>query len=165
MPTPPCRVAGQFESQARVHQHFYLVGDVFRGVSQIFRFALSCWHCQFPSSFHRVAAASPSRSALSRSSRLIADKNLRIWSPASCTLSAPDGAAVVDTPSAESSPAKGQRSVDFRGTRVPVSALFSNLEGGATIDEFMEWFPGVSREQVNLVLEHASRSLNDPVTA
>jgi uncharacterized protein (DUF433 family) len=47
----------------------------------------------------------------------------------------------------------------FRGTRVPVSALFSNLEGGATVDEFIEWFPGVSREQVNLVLEHAARSL------
>jgi uncharacterized protein (DUF433 family) len=53
----------------------------------------------------------------------------------------------------------------FRGTRVPVSALFANLEGGATVDEFMEWFPGVSREQVNLVLEHASRSLAEPVSA
>jgi len=53
----------------------------------------------------------------------------------------------------------------FRKTRVPVSALFSNLEGGATIDEFLEWFPGVSRDQVNLVLEHASRSLGDPVPA
>jgi uncharacterized protein (DUF433 family) len=53
----------------------------------------------------------------------------------------------------------------FRGTRVPVSALFTNLEGGATVDEFLEWFPGVSREQVNSVLEHASRSLGDPVPA
>jgi uncharacterized protein (DUF433 family) len=53
----------------------------------------------------------------------------------------------------------------FRGTRVPVSALFSNLEGGATINEFLEWFPGVSREQVNLVLQHASNSLTDPVSA
>jgi uncharacterized protein (DUF433 family) len=53
----------------------------------------------------------------------------------------------------------------FRRTRVPVSALFSNLEGGATVDEFLEWFPGVSRELVNLVLEHASRSLGDPVPA
>jgi uncharacterized protein (DUF433 family) len=49
---------------------------------------------------------------------------------------------------------------------VPVSALFSNLEGGATIDEFLEWFPGVSREQVKQVLEHASRSLgDDPLAA
>jgi uncharacterized protein (DUF433 family) len=53
----------------------------------------------------------------------------------------------------------------FRGTRVPVSALFANLEGGATVEEFMEWFPGVSREQVNAVLEHAARSLNEPVPA
>jgi uncharacterized protein (DUF433 family) len=53
----------------------------------------------------------------------------------------------------------------FRGTRVPVSALFANLEGGATVDEFLEWFPGVSRNQVNVVLEHAARSLGDPVPA
>ena len=53
----------------------------------------------------------------------------------------------------------------FRGTRVPVSALFSNIEGGATVTEFLEWFPGVSREQANTVLEHASRSLGDAVPA
>ncbi len=53
----------------------------------------------------------------------------------------------------------------FRRTRVPVSALFANLEGGATVDEFLEWFPGVSREQVKLVLEHAARSLGDPIPA
>lgn len=53
----------------------------------------------------------------------------------------------------------------FRGTRVPVAALFSNLEGGATVDEFLEWFPGVSREQVSMVLEHAARSLASPIPA
>ena len=53
----------------------------------------------------------------------------------------------------------------FRGTRVPVSALFANLEGGATVDEFLEWFPGVGREQVMIVLQHAAKSLNDPVPA
>jgi uncharacterized protein (DUF433 family) len=47
----------------------------------------------------------------------------------------------------------------FRGTRVPVSALFANLEGGATVEEFLEWLPGVSREQVQGVLQHAARSL------
>ena len=47
----------------------------------------------------------------------------------------------------------------FKGTRVPVRALFENLEGGATVDEFLEWFPGVTREQVEAVLEHAQRSL------
>ena len=47
----------------------------------------------------------------------------------------------------------------FRNTRVPVKALFENLEGGATVDEFLEWFEGVQREQVEAVLEHAQRSL------
>jgi uncharacterized protein (DUF433 family) len=47
----------------------------------------------------------------------------------------------------------------FRGTRVPVKALFENLEGGATIEEFLTWFPGVKREHVEKVLEHAQRSL------
>jgi uncharacterized protein (DUF433 family) len=46
----------------------------------------------------------------------------------------------------------------FRGTRVPVSALFENLEGGATVDQFLEWFPGVSRAHVDAVLEHAALS-------
>jgi uncharacterized protein (DUF433 family) len=47
----------------------------------------------------------------------------------------------------------------FRSTRIPVSALFENLEGGATVDQFLEWFPGVMREQVDAVLEHAARSV------
>ena len=47
----------------------------------------------------------------------------------------------------------------FKGTRVPVSALFENLEGGARVDDFLEWFPGVTREQVDSVLELAERSL------
>src|SRR5579885_913749 len=60
----------------------------------------------------------------------------------------------------ERNPAKLSGAWVFKGTRVPVSALFSNLEGGATIDEFLEWFPGVKRDQVNTVLEHACRSLD-----
>lgn len=47
----------------------------------------------------------------------------------------------------------------FKGTRVPVTALFENLETGASIDEFLEWFPGVTRTQVEAVLAHAGRSL------
>ena len=47
----------------------------------------------------------------------------------------------------------------FRGTRVPVSALFENIEGGATVDQFVQWFPGVTREQIDAVLEHAARSV------
>jgi len=47
----------------------------------------------------------------------------------------------------------------FRGTRVPVRALFENLETGATIDQFLEWFPGVTSDQVVAVLAHAEQSL------
>ncbi len=47
----------------------------------------------------------------------------------------------------------------FKGTRVPVAALFENLEGGATVDDFLEWFQGVTRQQVESVLKHAEQSL------
>ena len=47
----------------------------------------------------------------------------------------------------------------FRGTRVPVKALFENLEEGARVSDFLEWFPGVTRDQVDAVLKHAERSL------
>ena len=47
----------------------------------------------------------------------------------------------------------------FKGTRVPVKALFENLESGARVDEFLAWFPGVTREQVDAVLQHAELSL------
>ena len=47
----------------------------------------------------------------------------------------------------------------FKGTRVPVKALFENLEDGARVDDFLEWFPGVTREQVEAVLRHAEQSL------
>jgi len=40
-----------------------------------------------------------------------------------------------------------------------VSALFENLESGATLGEFLEWFPGVMRNQVEAVLAHARGSL------
>ena len=59
----------------------------------------------------------------------------------------------------ERSPEKVSGAWLFKGTRVPVKALFENLEGGARVEEFLEWFPGVSREQVDAVLEHAQRSL------
>ena len=59
----------------------------------------------------------------------------------------------------ERDPAKVSGAWVFKGTRVPVKALFENLEDGATIDEFLVWFPGVTREQVEAVLEHAEQSL------
>ena len=48
----------------------------------------------------------------------------------------------------------------FRGTRVPVDALLSNLEAGVSIDEFLENFPSVSREQVVQVLEFSRTTLH-----
>ena len=46
----------------------------------------------------------------------------------------------------------------FRGTRVPVAALFENLEDGVGVGEFVALFPGVTSDQVRAVLEHAARS-------
>jgi uncharacterized protein (DUF433 family) len=47
----------------------------------------------------------------------------------------------------------------FRNTRIPVVALFENLEGGASVDDFLSWFPGVTREQVEAVLGYTIQSL------
>ncbi len=47
----------------------------------------------------------------------------------------------------------------FAGTRVPVTAFFENLEAGATVDEFVEWFPGVKRAQALAVLQYTESSL------
>jgi len=47
----------------------------------------------------------------------------------------------------------------FKGTRVPVTALFANLEDGRRIDNFLDWFPGVSREEIEAPLKHVEASL------
>jgi uncharacterized protein (DUF433 family) len=49
----------------------------------------------------------------------------------------------------------------FKNTRVPLDSLLENLEGGATVDEFVEWFPGVERAQVEAVLEYARQALKE----
>ena len=59
----------------------------------------------------------------------------------------------------ERTPGKFSGAWVFKGTRVPVKALFENLEAGARVHEFLEWFPGVTRQQVEAVLEFAERSL------
>jgi uncharacterized protein (DUF433 family) len=59
----------------------------------------------------------------------------------------------------ERTPAKVSGAWVFKGTRVPVKALFENLEDGARLDDFLEWFPGVTREQAEAVLRHAEQSL------
>jgi uncharacterized protein (DUF433 family) len=47
----------------------------------------------------------------------------------------------------------------FRGTRVPVDALLSNLEAGLTLDEFLDNFPTVTREQAVQVLGFSRATL------
>ncbi|MCG8508949.1 MAG: DUF433 domain-containing protein [Rhodospirillales bacterium] len=47
-----------------------------------------------------------------------------------------------------------------RGTRVVVRALFENLEDGATIDDFLKWFPKVTRRLIDAVLEHTVPGLS-----
>lgn len=64
----------------------------------------------------------------------------------------------------EQSPTKVSGAWVFRDTRVPVKALFENLEDGATVDQFLEWFPGVTRAHVEAVLEFTAASL-EPVGA
>lgn len=64
-----------------------------------------------------------------------------------------------ECPVVERSPDKVSGAWLFKGTRIPVKALFENIEGGARVEEFLEWFPGVTREQVDAVLEHAQQSL------
>jgi uncharacterized protein (DUF433 family) len=52
----------------------------------------------------------------------------------------------------------------FRGTRVPVQTLLDYLEAGDSIDEFLEGFPTVSREQVIAFLEQAKDKLVESVS-
>lgn len=65
----------------------------------------------------------------------------------------------------ERHPAKFSGEWVFRGTRVPVSALLENLKDGASVDEFLEWFPGVTREQIVAVLDHELASLSEMAEA
>ena len=51
----------------------------------------------------------------------------------------------------------------FRGPRVPLSALFENLKDGASIEQFLDWFPGVKRWQVETVLDHEAKALADSI--
>jgi len=52
----------------------------------------------------------------------------------------------------------------FRGTRIPVSALFENLKDGASIDQFLEWFPGVTRAEVEALLDYDYFLASDSAT-
>lgn len=65
-------------------------------------------------------------------------------------------------PAVESVPGKVSGAWVFRGTRIPVAAVFENLEDGLTLDEVAALYDGLTREQVKAVLEFTAQSLEAP---
>ncbi len=65
----------------------------------------------------------------------------------------------------ERSPRKISGAWAFAGTRVPVYALFENLESGATVKEFLEWYPEVKEWQVAAVLQREAEYFKTPARA
>src|SRR5438874_3311229 len=65
-------------------------------------------------------------------------------------------------PAVESVPGKVSGAWVFKDTRMPVAAVFENLEDGITIDELVEIYPGLTRDQIAAVLDFAARSLHAP---
>jgi uncharacterized protein (DUF433 family) len=63
-------------------------------------------------------------------------------------------------PAVESVPGKVSGAWVLRGTRMPVSVIFENLVAGANIDDLMEWFEGLDRDQVKAVIDFAARNLD-----
>ena len=67
-------------------------------------------------------------------------------------------------PAVESIPGKVSGAWVFRNTRMPVVTVFAGLEEGMSIDELIETYDGLTREQIESVLEFAARSLETPST-
>ena len=65
-------------------------------------------------------------------------------------------------PAVERRPEKISGAWAFTGTRVPAYALFENLESGATVTQFLEWYPEVKEWQVAAVLNHEAEHLKSP---
>jgi uncharacterized protein (DUF433 family) len=63
-------------------------------------------------------------------------------------------------PAVESVPGKVSGAWVLKGTRMPVSAIFENLEAGANLGDILKWYDGLDREQVKAVIEFAARSLD-----
>ena len=64
-----------------------------------------------------------------------------------------------ECPAVEQKPDRVSGAWVFSGTRIPLFALYENLASGATVEEFVEWFPGVEERQVRAVLEHEAKTL------
>lgn len=59
-------------------------------------------------------------------------------------------------------PEKGSEAWVFRGYRVPVAGLFEKLRDGTTVEQFLDWYPGVERGQAESVFDHESQDLKVP---
>lgn len=68
-------------------------------------------------------------------------------------------------PAVESVPGKVSGAWVFKNTRMPVATVFENLQDGMTIDELIETFDGLTREQIESVLQFVAQSLEVPVPA
>jgi uncharacterized protein (DUF433 family) len=66
-------------------------------------------------------------------------------------------------PAVERDPERESGAWVFLGTRVPVAALFENLEDGTHVSDLVEWLPGVTIEQARAALELAVRSTMSPI--
>jgi uncharacterized protein (DUF433 family) len=63
-----------------------------------------------------------------------------------------------DCPVVETNPAVMSGVPVMRGTRIPVATVFENIEGGATIEQVVEWFPGLVIDDVKAVLRFVAAS-------
>jgi len=70
--------------------------------------------------------------------------------------------SMVAIPRGGSVPGKVSGTWVFRGTRMPVSVVFENLEEGVTIDELAKLYDGLTRDQVIAVLDSAARPREEP---
>ena len=66
-------------------------------------------------------------------------------------------------PAVESVPGRLSGAWVFTDTRLPISSLFENLESGATVEEYLEWFDGAEEWKVRAVLQHVADSLSSRV--
>ena len=64
-------------------------------------------------------------------------------------------------PAVESIPGKVSGAWVLRGTRMPVSVIFENLQAGANVADIVDWFEGLDRDQIKAVIEFAARSLDE----
>jgi uncharacterized protein (DUF433 family) len=65
----------------------------------------------------------------------------------------------------ESDPQRVHGAWVFRNTRLPISIVFECLAKGATIENIIEWYGGITREQVERVVNFVAESLQEPAHA